>query len=303
MRRFAAVTTCHAKGYELYGRRMAASFERHWPADVDLYLYAEGFAPDVPSRRIVPLDLLATCPALVAFKERHRHNPLAHGAEVRRRLEFRVRWRKRKVRLRLAKWGLGFRWDAVRFSHKAFSIFDAAERVEADVLFWLDADTVFFRDLPPSFLEELMPPECLVSYLARYNVSECGLVGYNLRHPAICDFLGAFKALYTTDRLFRENEYHDSYLFDIVRRRFERRGSRTHDIGEGVGLHASHVLINSKLGSYMDHVKGGRKEYGSSPRGELLVERNEDYWTSRAPRSTREGNERVPASPLPSRRS
>lgn len=278
MRRFAAVSTCHLQGYEGYGRRMIASFDRHWPDAVTLHFYAEGFSPDLASARIVPLNLLEACPQLVAFKARHKHNALAHGSKRRRRLEFRVRWRERKVRLRLAEWGQGFRWDAVRFSHKAFSIFDASKRAGADVLFWVDADAIFFKVLPLSFLEGLMPSDCLVSYLARRNISECGFVGYNLRHPMMPAFLGEFEIMYTHDRLFKEKEFHDSYLFDILRKKFEKKGCRTYDIAEGVGLYAPHVLINSKLGEYMDHLKGDRKDQGVSSPDELLVGRRGDYW-------------------------
>ena len=67
MRDFAAVTTCHEKGYVDYGREMLRSFDQFWPNDVTLYFYAEAFTPDYESRRIVCRDLLAACPELVAF--------------------------------------------------------------------------------------------------------------------------------------------------------------------------------------------------------------------------------------------
>ena len=131
-------------------------------------------------------------------------------------------WRKPKLKLR-RKQNIGYRWDAVRFSHKTFSIFAAAERCTTDVLFWVDADIQFFADIPLSFLEEIMPVDCMVSFLARPQFSECGFVGYNLRHPTTSKFLKEFKALYTTDSLFRENQWHDSYLFDVIRKRFRKK--------------------------------------------------------------------------------
>ena len=281
MRRFAAVTTCHDAGYRNFGRDMVASFDRHWPQDVPLYLYAEGFTAERPSARIVVRDLLEDCPGLVAFKERHKNNALAHGAERRKRIDFRIRWRKRKMRLRWADWGEGFRWDAVRFSHKTYAIFDAAARCDADVLFWLDADTLFFNDMTQDVLEDLIPADCMLGYLRRQNISECGFVAYNLRHPQIREFLADFERMYGDDKLFKEREYHDSYLFDVVRKRYERRGCRTYDIAEGIGLTAPHVLINSRLGRYMDHMKGERKTDGTSDRKELLVDHDSDYWQSK----------------------
>lgn len=278
MRTFAAVTTCHKQGYELYGQTMMETFDRHWPEDVALYFYAEGFAPPPISERVVLRNLLADCPDLVAFKRRHKNNPVAHGAHGRRRLEIRVEWHKPKMKIQRVEWGLGYPWDAVRFSHKSFAIFDAAARCPADVLFWIDADIVVFDDVPRAFLEELMPRDCLLSFLKRPKFSECGFVGYNLRHPEIRNFFARFQALYTTDRLFKQREYHDSYLFDVIRRRFERKGCRTHDIAEGLGQQAGHVFVNSKLGRYMDHMKGDRKIEGSSRQEDFVVARNEEYW-------------------------
>ncbi len=279
MRTFAAVTTCHAAGYESYGRAMVQSFTAHWPQEVPLYVYREGFAADIESPHIVWLDLLAECPELVAFKARHKDNPAAHGRHPHPHWEVKCRFDRPRFSIRrVQNWGEGFRWDAVRFSHKTFSIFDAARRCHADVLFWIDADTFTFSDVTLPFLEELMPPDCIVSYLRRPRYSECGFVGYNLRHPGTRAFLAEFERLYTADTLFAEREFHDSYLFDVIRRKFERKGYYAHDISDGAGDEGGHVFVNSKLGSFLDHRKGDRKEEGRSRPSDLQVQRNEDYW-------------------------
>jgi hypothetical protein len=277
MRSFSAVTTCHQSGYEEYGRRMLRSFDAHFPAEVPLYFYAEGFTPEAGGR-IVARDLLASSPGLAVFKARHANNPAAHGRSARKRWELRVKWHKAKIRLRRIDWGLGHGWDAVRFSHKSFAIFDAARHSRSDVLFWIDADVFVFADVPAAFLDALMPSDCLVSFLARPVHSECGFVGYNLRHPAIRSFLADFEALYTRDTLFRLRGTNDCYAFDAVRRRYERRGCRTHDIARGLGRKSGHVFVNSELGRYMDHLKGDRKERGASEPDDLLLHREEGYW-------------------------
>lgn len=263
---------------------MIESCDRHLPGDVALWVYAEGFTPEIHSERVIAVDLLQSCPDLVAFKERHGDNLRARGEERRgKRPWVRVKWnrpnsRLPKVKLKWIDWGIGYRWDAVRFSHKCFAIFDAAKRSGADVLCWMDADIVVFQDIPRSFIEGLVPLDCLLGFLKRPGCSECGLVAYNLRHPAINEFLAAFQALYTQDALFREREYHDSWLFDVVRRRFEKRRHKTHDIAGGLGQRAGHVFINSPLGRYMDHMKGGRWAAGSSSLDDLIVVRPEAYW-------------------------
>ena len=142
---------------------MIESCDRHLPADVALWVYAEGFTPETPSERVIAVDLLQSCPDLVAFKERHGDNLRARGEERRgKRPWVRVKWnrpnsRLPKVKLKWIDWGIGYRWDAVRFSHKCFAIFDAAKRSGADVLCWMDADIVVFQDIPRSFIEGLVP--------------------------------------------------------------------------------------------------------------------------------------------------
>jgi hypothetical protein len=292
MRAVAAVTTFNRDGYEQYGRRMIETFDRYWPKDLVLYCYAEGFKPDVPSRRIVVVDLLSACPELVAFKQRHCDNERAHGAQghgsrlrVYVKARKATRWPIPKLKVIRMERGIGYRWNAVRFSHKSFAVFDASVRCKEDILCWLDGDILVFDEIPRAFLEELVPPDHLLGFLKRPKFSECGFIAYNLRHPSIRDFFAEFEALYTTDRLFREQEYHDSWLFDIVRKRFERRNCKTFDIAGGQGAYAGHVFINSPLGRYMDHMKGGRWARGSSSLEDLVAPRHEPYWTRLAPAS------------------
>jgi len=281
-RRFSVVTTCHAAGWEAYGRRMAETVDRHWPEDVELLLYHEGFQPDLPRARAI--DLLAVSPELVAFKARHRDNPLAHGASPWPRPRFVNRHQSGPPLWRFRLWRRGYRWQAVRFAHKTFAILDAAARTEADVLIWIDADTRFFADVTPDDLESFVPADCFVGCLRRRIHTECGFLAYNLRHPGTAPMLDGLRRLYVEDGLFAQEEFHDSYLFDIVRAEVEAAGHRSHDIAGGIGATARHVLINSPLGRFMDHMKGGRKAEARSRPGDLVVARGEGYWTEAAKR-------------------
>ena len=274
-RRFAVVTTCHAAGYRDYGQIMVETYLKHWPEEVPLLLYHEGFEPPTAPGRIESHDLVDASPALMAFKARHLGNPRAHGkVQPRRRLRIGPLSIPTPMRGKKAP----YRWDAVRFAHKSYAIFDAARRTDADTLIWVDADTRFFADVDMAELAALAPPDTAVSCLRRPNHSECGFVVYNLRHPETRRLLDEFEAMYSQDLLFAEREFHDSFLFDVVRQRAEARGARTHDIAEGAGARASHVLINSRLGRFMDHMKGDRKTEGKSRAGDLLVKRDEAYW-------------------------
>lgn len=261
-RRFAVVTTCHAAGYDVYGRTMLETFDRHWPPDVQVHFYPEAFDTGPLPSRVRVKDLLEAAPELVAFKARHHDDRRAHGKQRRPKLSLRL-WPFR-VKLR-PRWGLGFRWDAVRFSHKSFALLHAAAHTDADVLIWVDSDTRFFADVTEAALESFAPTDCFVGCLRRKGMwTETGFVAYNLRDPMTARFFDAYRKLYVDDELFAQREYHDAYLFDRIRERVEAQGARSHDIAQGAGDHAKHVLVNSILGSFMDHMKGDRKVEGSS---------------------------------------
>lgn len=261
MRFFAAVTTFHKLGFESYGRPMLESFDRLWPETIQLYAYSEDFVPESVSRRIEIRDLLYDVPDLVAFRDRHRVNPRAHGAAP---WSWRiiVDWDKPRIKIRRVRSKDKYRWQAVRFSHNVFAICNAVSRSNADVLFWLDADMVMLNYMPTEMLERMMPSDAMLSCIRRRKFSDCCLIGFNLRHPKTREFLQQFLELYVSDRLFDYKEYHDSFLFDVTMKRFVGYGCCIHDLAEGVGWKFDHVFDHCQLGYYMDHLKGARKEIG-----------------------------------------
>jgi hypothetical protein len=99
----------------------------------------------------------------------------------------------------------------------------------------------------------------------------------NLRSVAVQDFLKRFQWMYddAENGIFQQDEWHDSFIFDVVRRRtvLKELDWSSHLItGEG------HPLINSAWGAYLDHLKGSRKKTGRSPTTDLKVKRTEAYW-------------------------
>jgi len=90
-------------------------------------------------------------------------------------------------------------------------------------------------------------------------------------------FLWDFQRLYDDAEggIFRLVEWHDSFVFDVVRKNHqlnELDWSGHLITGEG------HPLINSEWGAYLDHLKGDRKHVGRSKLLDLKVKRTEAYW-------------------------
>ena len=72
-------------------------------------------------------------------------------------------------------------------------------------------------------------------------------------------------------------EWHDSFVFEVVRKQLQ---PNCWNWSEGIITGEGHPLINSVWGSYLDHLKGGRKELGKSKPTDLIKKRNEAYWST-----------------------
>lgn len=266
--KYTVVTTFNADGLKEYGQRMIDTFEQHWPAEVDLIVCTENCTPVVSRSNTKIYDLLQLSSPLNAFVERHRNNPLAHGLagppEV---------FDPRK----------SFRWHAVRFAYKIYAVSLCANYTSSGWLIWLDADTVTHSPIGLSDLDSLCPSDAIIGYLGRgekYH-SECGWVAYNLDRPETRTFIQDLRAMYDTDRIFELEEWHDSYVWDVVRRRYQTQ-NKFYNLTSTMPKpgRAGHPFINSALGKFMDHLKGSRKQEGRSRPHDLIVARSESYWHS-----------------------
>lgn len=265
MRRFAIVTTCSQEGWNEYGARMVQSLLTHFPASVRIYLYVD-FRVKLSDERLIVRMIDEHCPDLVAFQ--NRLSALAFG---------------RGERLGLRGHEKAFDgemiWNARKFSFKVFTVEHAVLNADDDVVVWLDADSLAFDRVDERLLESTAPAEAMFGYLGRsWKYSECGYVAYNRSHPATEAFVRAVADMYRTGSIFSLKEWHDSYVFDVVREHFEQRmGVRTHNISQDVA-DLDHVFVNCELGRYIDHLKGGRKGEGRSRHTDIKAHTDVAYW-------------------------
>ena len=168
----------------------------------------------------------------------------------------------------------------MRFAYKIYSIHLVANYTSGGWLIWLDADTCSHSAISTTDLARLCPNTAMISYLGRgenYH-SECGWVGYNLDHPQTRNFIADLTAMYNTDKIFDLPEWHDSYVWDVVRRLYHTQ-NQFHNISNShTNNRAGHPFINSELGKFMDHLKGERKKQGKSHAKDLVTPRQESYW-------------------------
>ena len=101
-----------------------------------------------------------------------------------------------------------------------------------------------------------------MTYLGRPSYSECGFLYFNMSHPQTKNFAREMQRMYNEDLIYNEKEQHDSWIWDVVRKRFEANGVKNYNIGDG---QEGHVQARSVLGPIYDHTKGRRKLTGQSP--------------------------------------
>ena len=265
-RRFGVLTTCSAGGWDEYGSRMVESCLKFLPEGVRLYLYTD-FKVRRPSDRLVVRKIPEVCPDLVEFQNTHGVFDFATGGGV-AESQHDTAYNSHII------------WNALKFSHKVFTVEHAVLNAEdEDVMVWLDADTLAFDRLDQDLLEATIPASCMLGYLGRsWKYSECGYVAYNLGHPATRMFASAMASMYKSGSVYSLKEWHDSYVFDVMREFFERNlGVQNHNISRDVA-EFDHVFVNCELGRRLDHLKGPRKAQGRSRARDLHTHDDIAYW-------------------------
>ena len=176
---FSVVTTFHQAGYEQYGRRMIETFIKNWPREVKLFVYTENCAISESAPNLIVKDLHQSSPSLVRFKETWKNVPKANGDVS-----------QDPVRSKRKDAGKGFKWHAIRFAHKVYSIFACSDECSADVLIWMDADTICHSPITVKDLERMIPSDRDLCFLGRKGkYSECGLYSLNLHSDMTKNFL------------------------------------------------------------------------------------------------------------------
>jgi len=229
------ITTWNQKLFQEYAYRFELSFKRHWNFPLTVYNEDKDFFNLVPECK--------------EFIERNKHRP--HKDFLR---------------------------DACRFSYKVYAYTHAViNDTESDFIMGIDADSVFYKPIDKVWIKEnVWHSDRMLTYLGRGSqYSECGFLGFNMQHPETKNFARAMKEMYDKDKLFNLIEWHDSYIWDHVRKEFETKGVNNCNIGDGGN---GHVQARSCLGPIYDHTKGTqRKIWGYSGENMTLGNKRGDY--------------------------
>lgn len=191
------VTTFGDTNWQIYAKRMLEGFAANWPAEIPLLVFLDtpNLIPDV-EKLLRPQDAVA----LHNSKEREAFLERNKGRDD----------------------ATDYRKQASRFCHKVFALKEAADywkknpEQKCRYLIWLDADVLVTRKVTVDEVAACLPKQGdAVSYLGRkdWPHSECGWLAFDLEnggHQAI----DTWTKFYTTDMVFQEEQWHDSWLFD-----------------------------------------------------------------------------------------
>lgn len=246
MTEYQVCTSFSPRGYELYGQRFIRSFLEHWDEDVTLWVFHEGQKPPdraSPGRlRYVDLSLDEDFQRFRAYVA--KENKLDHHVDYRR--------------------------QPIRFAHKVFAythwwrLPDPA--TDAQWWLWVDADVETKAPVDRAWLHDLCKADRTLLYLGRdYPHSETGFIAWRVEFRAMQIMLAEIRRVYTSGELFKLNAWHDSEVFDHVRKQEGQEWSFGHCNLVPSGM-TCHVWPHTVLGEKMEHAKGPvrkRRAYGA----------------------------------------
>jgi len=250
--KFSAVTTFNLDK-QAYGLDLIQSYCKFWPDECILYVFLENGLDKVDyeniKHKVKFFDYQKTIPEYYQFCTKFKDMEKKQDT---------------------------YRLNAFKFAYKVFAMKKVLSKISSNFLIWLDADIKTIKPISEEFLLRLTDEKKYMSYLGRSHVkkenvrySENGFTIFNTKHKLHFHFWERIEKMYTNGELFKLSEWHDSFVFDVVRTSLEKEfdcyNINISDFGiKSVG-NESHVFVASILGDYMDHKKGDRKEKKWSP--------------------------------------
>ena len=121
------------------------------------------------------------------------------------------------------------------------------------------------KKIENSFIDTLVENDSYLTFLGREHLnfhSEAGFLIFNTKNKFHKIFWERMMEMYDQGKLFDQNEWHDSYIFDVVRLELEKKSLKNINISL-MGLSKTQDQLNvfdsSVLGNFMNHFKGNRK--------------------------------------------
>jgi len=231
------ITSFNAEGYKRYGKDFVDSWLKYWPSSIRLTVFYEGEESDFEMVPGVSWHPIESVEFLKDFMDGLRF-PIMNG---------------------LVGDHYDINYDA-RMCRKVFMQVHAS-RLYRGKVFWIDGDSVTYKHVPETFLDECLPDEALCCFLGRdgWYYTESGFLGINADHPIAGRFLKNYVHVPIVGTNFTQQGWHDCFVFDAVRH-VMGNGPEFVNLAKHVRHGHMHPFQVSAPGQYMMHLKGKRKD-------------------------------------------
>ena len=156
-----------------------------------------------------------------------------------------------------------------KFSFKVFSMINAYNKYKNKYkyLIWIDGDSKILKSFDYEDIKNFtLRKDFMMAYLKRYfTYSECGFIIFNTLNEYIKEYFDKIRKLYLSGEVYSLPQTHDSWVWDYLRREFEKKGAFNFDLtNEWCKLNKitgnTDIISHSVVQEYIYHFKGKRKQ-------------------------------------------
>lgn len=245
--------------FKAHGERFVSSFLACVDPSITLKIYGEWSLEGVGPEAYVP----KACPSITfvdLWKETRLEKFLEGAKPV---VEKKIGPVAKMPKERLSTKTYDYNFDALTFGKKLMAVCHGLRAEPFQTVIWSDLDVVFHKPMGPAFLESLFHGKDLF-YFGRVNQhSETGIMGFHTTSEGVRELGRQMEECLVSLSFRKLSGWTDCHIFDHHRTLLEKAKRLTStDLSKG---QKGHVIAQSCLAPYLDHMKGPRKFTGSSP--------------------------------------
>ena len=260
----AVIMTFPSWKWDEYGFCMRG-FIQNWPKEVQGYALVE-------KPEDIPLDVIPENLTILDFNE-------VCGESIQ---QFEDRNRSRQEIFNMDSFNPNIRFSAAKFARKAYAQLHILENIDADVVWYTDADLFTHQPVSLEMLDSLTSGEAYMGFTPRWwrkktplaaslenktlgekGYTETGLMFWKTKHEKHKEWCSLYRSMYDEDKIFEFDAWHDCVAFDYATLNLYLNKS-IQIVDLGYGQRSNHPLVSGPLGKWFDHMKGKRKFAGFS---------------------------------------
>lgn len=237
------VTSFGEQGYKDYGEEFLKSFVEHVPAKIIVY-YETKKAPAFKHKNI-QYKSLSKVAGIMNYLQAMSVFPIMKGEIGGKRY---------------------YQYDVYKFCRKMFAQCDAATETDG-ILCWIDADTVFTKDLPLGWINSMfkerddgLTPFCCVMKRPSFHLC-ASFVAWDQTHEQALPFWNAYFDILISGRFLLMPEWHDSFLLQAI---LEGMELDVNNISEGYELGDGPVNVFDTIFQGVAYHKKGNLKYAEA---------------------------------------